>query len=89
MSDLAVAYRGIVLAAFGARSGRGYLSSTAELSGDLLYRSRLSVPASDLELIFSIERLPVGPGARVIGWTAAAPGAGAVRRLLGSGPPGA
>jgi signal transduction histidine kinase len=72
MSDLAVAYRGAILAAFGARTGREYRSSAAELTGDLLYRARLSTPASDLELIFSIRRLPAGPGARVLAWTAAA-----------------
>lgn len=71
MSDLAVAYRGAVLRAFSAQVGRDYLSSSAELSGDLLHRARLSAPAGDLELIFSISLLPAGPGARVLGWTAA------------------
>jgi len=71
MSDLAVAYRGAILAVFGAQSGRDYLSSATELTGDLLHRARLSTPASDLELVFSVSRLPVGPGATVLGWTAA------------------
>ena len=71
MSDLAVAYRGAVLAAFSAQTGREYLSSAAELTGDLLHRARLSTPASDLELVFSVGRLPPGPGAWVLGWTAA------------------
>lgn len=71
MSDLAVADHGDVLAAYGAQTGQEYLSSTGKLKGDLLYRARLSSPASDLELVFSIDRLPAGPGARVLGWTAA------------------
>jgi signal transduction histidine kinase len=71
MSDLAVAYRGRVLAVFSARTGRDYLSSNVELKADPLYRTRLSTPASDLELLFSLDRLPPGPGARVLGWTTA------------------
>jgi signal transduction histidine kinase len=71
MSDLAVAFRGRVLAVFSAPTGRAYLSSATELKADPLYRMRLSTPASDLELLFSLDRLPAGPGARVLGWTAA------------------
>ncbi len=70
MSELAVAYRGALLSAFSARSGRGYLSSARELTGTLLYSTRLSAPAGDLELIFGVDRLPGGPGAAVVGWLA-------------------
>ena len=35
----------------------------------LLYRSRLSAPLDALEVIFSVSRLPSGPGAAVLGWT--------------------
>ncbi len=70
VSDLTVAYRGAVLAVYGARPGRDYLTSAGELTGALLHRLRLSAPAGDLELLFSISRLPAGPGASVVGWLA-------------------
>lgn len=71
ISDLSIAYRGAVLSVLGARMGRGYLNSVEGLSGALLYRGRLSAPAGDLELVFSADRLPAGPGALVVGWLAA------------------
>ncbi|MDH3280578.1 MAG: HAMP domain-containing histidine kinase [Gammaproteobacteria bacterium] len=70
-SDLAVAYRGNVLAAVSGQSAREYLSSTEELQGALLHQARLSAPLSDLQLVFSINRLPAGPGGTVITWAAA------------------
>jgi len=74
MSDLLVAYQGSVFSAFGGISGSGYLNrsslNTSEASGELLYQTRLSAPFSDLELLFSINHLPAGRGAAVIGWTA-------------------
>lgn len=66
MSDLIIAYEGNVFSAFRGQSSQRYASSTEELSGALLYQTRLSVPLSTLELIFSIKRLPAGPGASVI-----------------------
>jgi signal transduction histidine kinase len=71
MSDLIVAYQGDVLSAVAGASGRGYLASAEDLGGALLYQTRLSAPFSDLELIFSITRLPAGPGAGLITWVAA------------------
>ncbi len=71
VSDLVVAYRGEVFALFGGATARAYLTSATELSGALLYRSRLSAPLGELELIFSITRLPTGPGGRLLLWTAA------------------
>jgi signal transduction histidine kinase len=71
MSDLLVAYRGDVLAAFSGPTGRDYLSSAEALRGTLLYRTRLSAPLGDMELILSINRLPAGAGGRVITWLAA------------------
>jgi signal transduction histidine kinase len=38
------------------------------MQGALLYSNRLSAPLDSLELIFSINRLPQGPGAVVLGW---------------------
>ncbi len=68
MSDLLVSHQGNVLEAFSARGTDGYLSSTRELQNDLLYQIRLSDPLSDLQLIFSITQLPIGPGGQVIIW---------------------
>jgi signal transduction histidine kinase len=71
MSDLLVVYRGDVLSAFTGRTSRGYLSSQREISGELLYQARLSDPFSDMQLLFSITQLPIGPGGLVIIWLTA------------------
>jgi signal transduction histidine kinase len=71
MSDLLVAYRGDVFAAFSGRAAREYLSSAETLRGTLLYQTRLSAPLGDVELILSINRLPAGAGGRVVSWLAA------------------
>ena len=68
MSDLLVVLQGNVLSAFTGRSPRGYLSSARELTGELLYQAQLSDPLSELQLVFSITRLPVGSGGWVIIW---------------------
>ena len=69
-SDLVVAYRGDVLSAFTGAAAGGHLSSTGKLSGALLYQTRLSAPLNDVELIFSVKRLPSGPGGALISWLA-------------------
>jgi signal transduction histidine kinase len=72
-SDLAVAYNGdilTVISGFAGRRGSRYLSSTEDVGKELLYRTRLSPPFSDVELIFSAHNLPVGPGGIIISWTA-------------------
>jgi signal transduction histidine kinase len=68
MSDLLVVYQNNVLSAFSGLSSRGYLSSTNELNGELLYQAQLSDPLSQLQLIFSITQLPIGGGGWVIIW---------------------
>jgi len=69
-SNLIVAYQGNVITAFNGLSDRSYYSSASELTGQLLYQSRLSAPLSDIELIFSITQLPAGPGGTVVSWVA-------------------
>ena len=69
-TDLIVAFRDEVLAAYRARTARSYVSSARELTGALLYRTRLREPFGGLELIFGVGRLPVPPGAAAIGWVA-------------------
>ena len=70
MSNIAIAYRGNVFTAFSGNTTQAYLSNTEQLQGALLARTRLSAPWSDLELIFSVTRLPAGPGGNVLGWVA-------------------
>jgi signal transduction histidine kinase len=70
VSNLIVAYQGNVISVFNGHSARAYFSRASELTGELLHQSRLSAPLSEMELIFSVTRLPPGPGATVIHWLA-------------------
>jgi signal transduction histidine kinase len=70
-SDLLVAWEGDVLGAFSRPESGRYLARADELRGELLHRARLSAPLSGLELIFSVTRLPPGPGAGVVAWVGA------------------
>ncbi len=68
MSSLAIAYNGDLFTAFAGNNSPRYLSSSDEMRGALLYQGRLSAPLSEMELIFSVERLPAGPGGLIIAW---------------------
>jgi len=68
MSNLILAYQDDVIHTFGGRSSSTYPNVAADLDGALLYRNRLSAPLDSLEVIFSIKRLPPGPGASILGW---------------------
>ncbi len=70
MSDLVVAYQGGVLTQLTGRDS-SYPGEARDLTGALLYRSRLTAPLDTLELIFSINRLPAGPGGPLLGWVTA------------------
>ena len=66
MTNLIVAYRDDIVFRL---SGNRYPDYAAEsYAGALLYRAPLSAPFDGLELIFSINGLPAGPGAAVLGW---------------------
>jgi signal transduction histidine kinase len=71
MSDLVLAYQGSVLSVFSRQAEDSYLASADELQGALLLQTRLSVPFSELELIFSVKQLPTGPGAMLVAWVSA------------------
>lgn len=80
-ADLTIAHQGDILTTLRARpagpyrlASRGYDIRASELSGALLYRTRLADPFGALELIFSIRRLPTPPGASAIVATAVALG---------------
>jgi signal transduction histidine kinase len=69
MSDLILGYQDDIIDVF---RGNAYdLGSieTSGLGGSLLYRSSLTAPFDSVELIFTINRMPPGPGAAVLGWT--------------------
>jgi len=71
MSELIVSYRGNVLEVYSGRLEQDYLSSAEDLGGALLYQTRLSAPAGELELLFTLNSLPPVPGSAVVFWTAA------------------
>ena len=68
MSNLIIAYQDDVIHTFSGRDNSRYPNVAEDLDGALLYRNRLTAPLDRLELIFSIQRLPPGPGASVLGW---------------------
>jgi signal transduction histidine kinase len=68
MSNLILAYQDDIIRSISGRDASRYSSSNKAMDGDLLYRSRLTSPLDSLELIFSIEHMPPGPGAGVLGW---------------------
>ncbi|MGI9233688.1 MAG: sensor histidine kinase [Woeseiaceae bacterium] len=68
MSNLIVAYQDDVIQTFSGRENPGYPNVAEDLDGSLLYRSRLTAPLDRVELIYSIQRLPPGPGASVLAW---------------------
>ena len=70
MSDLILAYRGNVIAAFRGEGRAKSYADAAALKGTLLYQARLPAPFSELELLFSVNRLPDGPGGTVVNWLA-------------------
>ena len=66
MTNLIVAYRDDIVFRL---SGNRYPDYTADsFDGALLYRAPLSAPFDGLELIFSINGLPSGPGGTVLTW---------------------
>ncbi|MFA9418663.1 MAG: sensor histidine kinase [Gammaproteobacteria bacterium] len=68
MSDLILAYQGDVIEVYNARYARDYMPTSTTGENELLYSSRLVAPFGDIELIFSLARLPVGAGSKVIVW---------------------
>ena len=72
MSNLTIAHEGEVLHTFvsGSHLAADYSARASEITGTLLYRTRLTAPVNAIELIFSFTRLPIGPGGTLIAWTA-------------------
>jgi signal transduction histidine kinase len=70
MSKLIVAYQGSILRNYAAEYSRLYRPGAEQDSNELLYQSRLIAPFGDIELIYTLARLPVGAGGQVIIWSA-------------------
>lgn len=70
MSTLTVIYQGNALSSFSNRSGYYSRGDDRQLKGTLLYRTRLSEPFNQLENVYTLRRLPAGPGGQVILWAA-------------------
>jgi len=70
MSKLIVAYQGSILQNYAADYSRLYRPSAGQVSNELLYQSRLIAPFGDVELIYTLARLPVGAGGQIIIWSA-------------------
>ncbi len=68
MSNMIIAYQDDVIYTLRGRDEVTYPNVAEDLDGELLYRNRLSAPLDGLELIYSIKRLPPGPGANVLAW---------------------
>ena len=73
-SNLVVAWRDQVSTVFPGRQNQSRYSRSREesMQGALLYRARMSAPAADLELLFTLTRIPAGPGAKVVAWVTSA-----------------
>ena len=69
MSNLVLGFRNDVLTVLPASQSRSYPVSASDLEGNLLHRARLTAPFDDLELVFSVTRLPAGPAGQVLAWT--------------------
>lgn len=67
-SELTIAYQGNVLSVLSGANASRYLSSAQELQGALLLQKNLSAPLDGLELVFSVNDLPAGPGATLLNW---------------------
>ena len=68
MSDLVIAWDGDVLKQL--RGAGDYeVDATADLAGDLLHQVRLSAPLGEFQLLWTINRLPAGAGAKIVGWS--------------------
>ncbi len=67
-TELTTAYRGNVLTVLSSINAGSYLSNASELEGSLLLQRQLSAPLDQMELLFSVNNLPAGPGAQVINW---------------------
>ncbi|GEM_PF-235338 len=67
MSSLLIAWQGEVVALEGTTT-QNYAPRAEALRGELLYRTRLSAPLAELELVYSVTRLPLAASVGYLGW---------------------
>lgn len=67
-SDLVVAFEGNVLSVLKAGAEENYIASNHALKGTLLLDKNLALSMPQLQLIFSVNQLPAGPGGVLVGW---------------------
>lgn len=72
MSNMIVGYQGTALETIRGDEYGTYPATAGELAGTHLFSRTLSAPFDGIELLFTINRLPLGPGAGVLAWTSAA-----------------
>ena len=70
MSDLVIAYQGNIVSQYAANYSSEYLPTQKKKDNELLYQTRLIAPFSDLQMNFSLARLPVGAGSQIVIWAA-------------------
>lgn len=70
MTRLIVAYRGVILRNFSGDYSSLYRPAGGQVDNELLYQSRMIAPFDDIELIYTLARLPIGAGGQVIIWSA-------------------
>ncbi len=68
MSELVASIQNDVIGIARGDAGERYDVAPDDLRGTVLYRSALSAPLQELELIIAANRLPPGPGATVLTW---------------------
>lgn len=69
-SDLTVAFEGNILSVLASQSTDNYRSQPSGLEGFLLLDGRLSEPFSAMNLVFSANQVPAGPGGTIVNWLA-------------------
>ena len=78
-SNLTIAYQGEILSTLKRKTSRRLYSSNfkpsdfesqrnQELQGTLLLQNKLSAALDQVELIFSVNKLPAGPGGSIVSW---------------------
>lgn len=68
MSTLAIVWQNQLVQTYSGRSqhNRTYLSARESLGGSVLHKQSMPTPLNDWEMLFTIDHLPAGAGARVI-----------------------
>jgi signal transduction histidine kinase len=68
VTDLTIERQGRALAVLPAGGAPSYASSSRDLAGTFLHRTRLSPPFGDLEMAFAVNTLPRAPGTTLLVW---------------------